>query len=290
MSLYRDFPTQESIDAEYEIERTVPDMAPYARFFVEESQRVCDALRPVQGVPFGPTVDEYLDIFPAGRPGAPVLVFIHGGYWRAFSNREFNLVAAGPVARGWTVVTTNYSLCPKVGLGEITRQSRAAIKWIHQHIAEYNGDPERIVVAGHSAGGQQVGMLLATDWAGAYAMPEHPFAGAIAISGLFDLRPLRYSFVQPMLQLDGDTIERESPLFHVRATPAPILVTVGGDEPGEFRRQSAEYFGAVTAAGNHAELWEQPGKNHFYAIDGFLDADSPLCERLDGLLRPPQDN
>ena len=284
MALYRDFDTQEAIDAQYQVERSVPDMAPYAAYFTSESERVCRELEPVQGIAYGPSVEETLDVFPAREPGAPVLLFVHGGYWRAFSNRDFNFVAAGPHARGWAVVTTNYALCPKVSLAEITRQTRAAVKWVWQNITACNGDPRRIVIAGHSAGGQQAAMMLATDWAGDYAMPAEPFAGAIAVSGLFDLRPLRYSFVQPMLQLDDGLIVRESPLQHVRPCATPMLVTVGGDEPGEFRRQSAEYYDAWLAAGNHGELWEQPGRNHFMAIDDFLDPDSPLCERLDALL------
>jgi acetyl esterase/lipase len=83
-------------------------------------------------VPFGPTVEETLDIFPAQDPDAPILVFIHGGYWRSLSSKEFSLFARGPVGLGFTVVITNYALCPKVTLPEITRQSRAAIAWVQR--------------------------------------------------------------------------------------------------------------------------------------------------------------
>lgn len=284
MALYRDFQTQAEIDAQYDAARTVPDMAAVAELLAANSARIGRALPRHAGLAYGPTRDEVLDVFPAARPGAPVLVFIHGGYWRAYSNRDFNLVAAGPAARGWTVVTTNYSLCPKVGIAEITRQSRAAVKWVHDNIAGYNGDPARICVAGHSAGGQQIGMLLATDWAGEYALPESPFAGAVAVSGVFDLRPLRYSYLQPLLQLDGDLVERESPIDNVRRCAAPLLVTAGAGETSELQRQSRAYHRAWTAAGNRGELWLQPAANHFDTVTAFMDPDSALCERLQALI------
>jgi arylformamidase len=85
-------------------------------------------------VSFGSTIEETLDIFPAQDPDAPILVFIHGGYWRSNSSKEFSWVALGPVALGFTVVITNYALCPKVTLPEITRQSRAAIAWVEQNV------------------------------------------------------------------------------------------------------------------------------------------------------------
>lgn len=99
----------------------------------------------------GPTVDERVEVFPAKEPGAALLVFIHGGYWNWGSSKEFSLVARGPVAHGVTVVVTNYSLCPKVTIAEITRQSHAVIAWLHRKASKFNGDPSRIFVAGHSA-------------------------------------------------------------------------------------------------------------------------------------------
>ena len=127
MKLYRDFISQEAIDSEYNIELAVGDMGPYVEWFVGGSARARAELACVLDVPFGPTRDETLDIFPASRPNAPVLLFVHGGYWRMLSSKEFSLVARGPVAHDVTVVISNYSLCPKVSIAEITRQSRATV-------------------------------------------------------------------------------------------------------------------------------------------------------------------
>lgn len=281
MKLYRDFVSQEEIDLEYNIETAVGDMRPYVEWFVGGSAKARTELECVLDVPFGPTRDETLDIFPASTPNAPVLLFVHGGYWRILSSKEFSLVARGPVAHDVTVVVSNYSLCPKVSIAEITRQSRAAVAWIANNITRYNGDPGRLFVAGHSAGGQQVGMLVATDWVGDYGLPRDVIKGGVPISGLFDLRPFRHSWLQPKLQLDADLIERQSPLFHIPAADAPpLLVTLGGDESSEFHRQSGDYVAAWRARGHRAEEFAQPGKNHLTAIGGFEDKDSALCRAV----------
>lgn len=281
MKLYRDFVSQEEIDQQYNIEAAVGDMRPHVEWFVGGSAKARADLDCVLDVPFGPTRDETLDIFPARRADAPVLLFVHGGYWRILSSKEFSLVARGLVAHDVTVVVSNYSLCPKVTLAEITRQSRAAVAWIANNIARYNGDPQRLYVAGHSAGGHQVGMLVATDWAGDYGLPADLIKGGIPISGLFDLRPFRHSWLQPKLQLDADLIERQSPLFHIPTHAAPpLLVTLGGDESSEFHRQSADYVAAWRARGHEADEFAQPGKNHLTAIGGFEDKDSALCRAV----------
>ena len=280
MNLYRNFATQDEIDKEYNLEAAVPDMGPYVEFFLGESERARSSLPCTLDVPFGPTLDETMDIFPANEPGAPVLLFIHGGYWRILSSKEFSFVALGLVERGFTVVVSNYSLCPKVTIPEITRQSRAAVAAVYSVIEQYNGDPGRLYVSGHSAGGQQVAMLAQTDWAATYGLPSSLLKGVFPISGLFDLRPLRYSWLQPMLQLDTESVRSQSPQFHIASGGEPMLVTVGGNEPSELVRQSKEFCNAWQGAGNTARYWEQPGKNHFEAIQGFTEANSPICTEL----------
>jgi arylformamidase len=153
MMLYRQFATQEEIDKEYDVEKSVSDFQRYAEFNINESKKARDELECLLDVPFGSTVEETLDIFPAQDPDAPILVFIHGGYWHSNSSEEFSWVARGPVALGFTVVITNYALCPKITLPEITRQSRAAIAWVQCSSKTFSGSRRRIYVAGHSAGG-----------------------------------------------------------------------------------------------------------------------------------------
>jgi arylformamidase len=226
-----------------------------------------------------------MDIFPAAEPGAPVVVFIHGGYWRRLSSKEFGLVALGLVAHGFTVVVTNYSLCPKVSISEITRQSRAALAWLWQHAGDYNGDRGKIIVCGHSAGGQQVGMLAATDWPGEYDLPPSIVRAGIPISGVFDLRPLRYSWLQPKILLTHEIIERESPCFHVPANSWPMLVMVGGEESTEFQRQSAEFHAALIAHDTPSRLYTAPTHNHFTIIEALAEPDSAVCREVAQFVR-----
>ncbi len=278
--LYRDFTTQAEIDTEYNAALSVPDFKACARHYVDTSAQARAQIEGMLDVPYGATLDETLDIFPAAQPGAPVFIFIHGGYWRALSSKEFSFVAQGPRALGITTVVVNYSLCPKVTIDEIVRQVRASVAWVLRNIAQYGGDPARVSVGGHSAGGHLTAMCLQTEWARDYGLPQDPLIGALMVSGLFDLSPLRYSYLQPALQLNEETIQRCSPLFAVRQTATPSLVTWGALESSEFARQSTDYAQALTQGGARAELMPQAGAHHFSAIHGFADAADPLCRWL----------
>lgn len=275
--LFRGFGTQAEIDAQYNASAAVADAAAEARHYVERSALARGTLPCTLDVPFGPTLAETLDIFPAEQPGAPVFVFIHGGYWRSLSSKEFSCVALGLRRLGITTVVTNYALCPHVSLDEIVRQTRAALAWVLRHIGQHGGDARRVAIGGHSAGGHLTAMALQTRWQEDYGLPADPFKAAVLVSGLYELEPLRYSYLQPMIQLDDGLIRRNSPAFSVRPCATPALVTWGADESAEFARQATNYHAAWQAAGNAGELLSQPGKHHFSAIHGFEDADSPLC-------------
>ncbi len=277
-ALYREFTTQAQIDAQYDVEKSVADFMVYARHYTDQSRLARHRLRCELDMHYGPTRDETLDIFPAADRHAPVFVFIHGGYWRMLSSKDFSCVALGLHDLGITTVVVNYALCPKVSIDEITRQARAAVAWVLRRIEKHGGDPERVVLGGHSAGGHLTAMCLQTDWAGDYGLPADPLAAAVMVSGLFDLRPLRYSGMQPQLQLDDGVIQRNSPLFHVRPCRTPALISWGANEPDEFRRQSDTYLDAWAGAGNRAKRMPQEGRNHFDAIFGFEDAKSPLAQ------------
>ena len=278
VALYREFETQGQIDGQYDVERSVPDFTIHARHYVEESRLARHRLRCELDLPYGPTLAETLDIFPAADRHAPVFVFLHGGYWRMLSAREFSCVALGLNPLGITTVVVNYALAPRVSVDEITRQCRAAVAWVLRRIDRHGGDPQRVIVGGHSAGAHLTAMCLQTAWHEDYGLADNPIAGAVLVSGLYDLQPLRFSLMQPQIQLDDGVIRRNSPMFSVRRCPTPALVTWGGDEPDEFRRQSDDFLSAWTAAGNRAKRMPQPGRNHFDAIYGFEDPKSALCQ------------
>jgi arylformamidase len=278
--LYREFSTQEELDAQYNMANSVPDYQNYAKFYVEESKETREQLDCHLDVSFGPTIAEHLDVFPADQPNAPVLLFIHGGYWHSLSSREFSFVADGPVSKGVTTIVLNYALCPDVTIDEIVRQSRAAVAWLEKNVEDYGGDSSKIYVAGHSAGGHLTAMLLATDWEGRYGISADIIKGGCSISGLFDLEPFPYTYLQPKLQLTWGQIRRNSPIRHIPDSAPPLLVTYGNEETSEMRRQSNDFLTAWRKNQLEGDLLPQPGKDHFSAIDGFLDADSLLCRAI----------
>ena len=166
------------------------------------------------------------------------------------------------------------------------RQTRAALAWTLRNIQQYGGDPKRVAIGGHSAGGHLTAMALQTEWAEDYGLLQDPFVAAIPFSGLFDIEPLRFSYLQPAIQLDDGTIRRNSPAFTVRPCKTPIWIAWGGAESTEFARQSAIYHQAWQAAGNTSELRAVPDANHFTVIGGFENANSETCRWLAAKLRP----
>ncbi len=279
MRLYREFTDQASLDAEYDPTRNVPEAATMMAEWSVRSQRTLDRLESRLGVRYGPTIEEYLDIFLA-ESGAPVHIFLHGGYWRRFAARDFAWVAEPLVARGVSAIVVNYALCPTVSLSEIVRQTRAAIAWCHTHVEEIGGDPTRITLSGHSAGGHLVGMALATDWAGDYGLSTAPVRAALAVSGLFDLRPFPYTYLQPALQLTTREVLALSPIDLEPRVTGPLTVAVGGAETAEFRRQSRELAASWGRHLRHCAYEEIAGANHFTALDALFAETSPLLDRL----------
>jgi arylformamidase len=276
-------PEGASIDAEYDPERRVGSRQPFIDWYVQESALARKRLECRLDVRYGPTPAETLDLFPSSEPGSPVLLYIHGGYWRALSSKEFSFVAGGLVPHGITVAVMDYALCPKVTIADITRQSHAAVAWLAENARRFSADPGRLYVAGHSAGGQQVGMLLSGD--GSSSGGTGTVRGGITISGLFDLRPLRHSWLQPTLQLTQDACEDQSPLLRIPRRAPPLLVSVGSEESDAFISQSQGYHAAWRAAGLAGGYYLQPGANHYTAIYGLGDCASPLAQTIAQFLR-----
>jgi arylformamidase len=266
---------QLEIDAAYNLRLLVSDSERHVRGWGERSAQAREHQPHRLSVPYGPTLDEVLDIFPSCQPDAPIHVFFHGGYWCMLSARDFSFLA--PVGReaGWCTVVVNYALCPKVTIGEIVRQARASIAWIHRNAASFGGDPARIVVSGHSAGGHLVGRLLATDWSSVYGLPAATIKAGLPISGLFDLDPMRWSWLQAKLQLSEDDVARESPMRHLPPSAIPQVAAVGAAESAEFRRQSNEYAGALAIP-----YLEIGGRHHFDVLDDLAAESGVLWREL----------
>lgn len=253
----------DELDRQYNARASVPSFeAEYARY-VAESAAVQRDLPRRAGLVYDPPSGQTLDFYPAGE-GAPLFVWVHGGYWRALSADDNAFAARGPHAQGFAVAILNYALAPAVDLDEIVRQVRAAIGWLHRERAALGIGAGPFAVGGSSAGGHLAAMLLSDDWQGALGVPQDIIGAALDLSGLHELEPLRHTHINAWMKLDDGLIARNSPARLIPArSNADLIVSAGGRETEEFRRQSAEYAGAWAAAGHRARVVAMPDKNHF---------------------------
>ena len=228
------------LDAQYDLRARHPGHAQVIARWQTASLLVQHLESWRRDVRYGDGAGETLDIYPSPRANAPVLVFIHGGYWRSSDKSLHAFIAPSFTAEGALVVVPNYALCPAVGVEHIALQMTRALAWVHRHAALYGGDARRIVVAGHSAGGHLAAMMLGCRWKEVDpALPAQLVAGALSISGVYDLEPLRHApFLKDDLRLTPGAVRRLSPAFFPRPRK-PLLVAVGGLDSGEFKRQAA---------------------------------------------------
>ncbi|MFL6635953.1 MAG: alpha/beta hydrolase, partial [Massilia sp.] len=213
-----------------------------------------------------------------------VLVFIHGGYWRDSDKSLHGFLAPSFTVDGAMVVVPNYALCPAVSIEHIALQLTRCLAWVHRHAALYGGDPSRIVVAGHSAGGHLASMMLGCRWKDVDpALPAQLVSGALAISGLFDLEPLRHApFLKDDIQLTASSVKRLSTAFFPRPR-RPLLTAVGGDETSELKRQAAlirDQWGPTSVPVSETI----PNTNHFTVLHNLADPNGRLHRHALALL------
>ncbi|MGQ8880965.1 alpha/beta hydrolase [Delftia sp. NA_296.1] len=284
-ALYRHY-DRAGLDVQYNARATVPDITPIIKAYADDSRAARQSLPCALNVAYGEHADELLDIFPAatGAAGAPVLFFIHGGYWRLLSKDDSSGMAPTFTRAGAVVVALNYSLAPAVTLDRIVDQTRRALAWVHAHIARYGGDPGRIHVCGSSAGGHLAGMLLAAGWHADYGVPEDVVRGAAPLSGLFDLRPLVYTHINEWMRLSEQDAIRNSPALLPHGAACPLIVSYGESETDEFKRQSDDYLAAWNqrrgpgpSSGQYVAM---PGTNHFDIVLTLNDPASPLTRAI----------
>jgi len=261
------------LDTQYNNRARIPEHPAIFARWKEDSARVRGATRCLLDLRYGEAAAETLDLFlPAARAvrAAPVLVFIHGGYWRSLDKADQSFVAPGFADAGALVVIPNYALCPAVRIETIALQMTRMLAWLHRHAAEHGGDARRIAIAGHSAGGHLAAMLLACDGRKVGAdLPRRLATRALAISGLFDLEPLRHTpFLAPDLRLTPTSVRRLSPAGFPAPARATLHALVGGGESEEFLRQNSlirdRWGGAVVPVCEAV-----PGLNHLTVLDDF---------------------
>jgi arylformamidase len=269
----------------YNNRELVPDHPQYFARWAEDSQRARATMTCHLDLRYGDAPGEAIDLFPARKGDGSCLMFIHGGYWRSLDKKDFSFLAPALVDGGISLAVVNYDLCPKASMEEIVRQMLRASRWLWLHAEDYGMDQDRLYVGGHSAGGHLTAMLMAAMFpVFDPQLPKDLWKGGLAISGLYDLRPLvDIDWLNVDLRLDEASAMKLSPAFMPPATRAPVMTVVGGDESSEFLRQNA-LLGERWRSAFAGDL-PIPGKNHFSVVDSLADEASPLFQGVRKLMK-----
>lgn len=264
---------QATLDAAYNNSEAVKDSAERVAAWERRGVAVRAADNARLDLAYGPLPRNKTDYFSAG-PKAPLFVFIHGGYWQRNSKETFSYIAEGLVPLGISVAIPGYTLAPDASLTQIVAETMRAIDHLLASAEELDFDPARVFVGGWSAGGHLA--AVAAEHAGV--------AGVMPVSGVFDLEPIRKTYINDKLCLAEEEVLPLGPIHNIPDRDIPYLMYVGGDELSELKRQSVDYCAALKDAGLRAQLIVPPGYNHFSLIELLGDPDSLLTEGLVGLV------
>ncbi len=269
--------TPEWYDRMYNNRAWVPDFANHLQHWTEQSKAARNQLRGLTDISYGDGPNENLDIFPANLAHAPVMVFLHGGYWRALDKSDQSFIAPSFTREGVCVVVPNYALCPRVTIPDIVMQMVKALTWVWRYISEWGGDPSRIHVVGHSAGGHLAAMMMACQWQ-RYAddLPADLVKSGLSVSGLFELESvMRSPMLQSDLRLDEAQVLRCSPAWMPTPAQGSFWSVVGALESDEFIRQHVliqQAWGKACVPVCEA----LPGLHHFNLLSALAESGSYL--------------
>jgi arylformamidase len=279
-AIYLDY-DRAGLDAQYNLREAQPSFQSHFDRWRAASERTRRVLPGQLDLAYGPGAMEKLDLFTTTRKAAPIHMFIHGGYWQAMDKSDFSFIASGLAPKGAHVAIVNYSLAPSVNMDEIVRQARAATIWLWRNASRFGGDPNRLFVSGHSAGAHLAAMLLLAPW----SMIESDLApdmvkGGAAISGVFDLAPIRLCYVNDVVGLDDEMAERNSPIrileqFAPQARP-DLILCLGENETDEFQRQQQEFARVWTGRKLRLTIVPAARRHHFNVVDGLADSGNML--------------
>ena len=260
-----------ALDAAYNNSLAVKSSADLMADFGLQSVRARAMPGAVLGLRYGPAERNLIDYFPADRPG-PLVIFIHGGYWQMRAKESFSYIAKALLPHGLHVALVGYTLAPEATLGGIVQEIKNAIAYLKANAADYGGDPNRMVVSGWSAGGHLTAMCL----------DEPGVVGGLAISGIYDLEPIRLSYVNDKLDLATKDVAELSPM-QLAPSSTPLVVAFGEDELPELQRQSIEFFNLRQAAGKPGALLPLAELNHFTILTELGNPDGHLVAAVRGL-------
>jgi arylformamidase len=267
------------LETEYSPRVTVTDhaaiFARWARAAEDYRVEMLKSGKAELGLCYGDTPRQFIDLFlPAAGETAPLVMFIHGGYWRAMDPSFHSHMACGLNERGFAVAVVGYDLCPIVTIADIIEQIRRACVFLWQRFGR------RLLVSGHSAGGHLTAAMVATDWQKLWPkVPSDLVPAGYAISGVFDVTPLVNTSMNQDFRLDAEEARRISPIFWPVPSGRTLDAVVGDLESSEFKRQSRSMADAWRQASAQTRYAELPG-NHFTVIDALADPRNAMVARI----------
>jgi arylformamidase len=274
-----DAPSLSELERQMNPRVAVPDVERYIADMGARGRAALADLKGARNLRYGKGRLTTLDIFPAAED-APAVVLIHGGYWRALDKDDYAFAVPPLIKAGLSVASLNYDLCPSVTLDEIVVQCRHAIAWLRREGANYGFAADRITVVGHSAGAHLAVMLMAQDWGGAEALPDDILKSVVAISGIYDLEPVRHITVNEQVRLSVDMARRNSPMLEPPPPVCPLLIAVGDGETPMWIQQSLDFHVACRDVAVEAQLLRVPAANHFDTALVLADPDNPLTRAI----------
>lgn len=277
------------LDRQYDIELR-DDWTHHEAEYLRLSDEVISAFKQATyNIPYGDSPNERLDVYPAETPGAPVHLFIHGGYWREGDMAMWRFIAAGIVGNDVTLVLPTYDVSPDTAVRTIVEQLHKALQWTHRNITDYGGDRQNISVSGHSAGGHLAAMLMTTDWP-ARGYSDDLIKAVVCISGLFDMQPLslcRYLRDDYSLSFNADDINQLSPNRLEPLVKCPLKLLVGDGETAEYLRNTDLLASAWNDKGFPVIRERYPDHNHFSIILELADPQSQLSTAICQIAKQP---
>ena len=262
--------TQAELDRAYDNRGHVADYAAILARWAEESAALYRSVPVLRDLHYGPQPRHRIDFFSAASRGRPTLFFIHGGYWQWCDKEDEAFVARGPLAHDINVAVVEYTLCPATSLDGIVAEMHAALDWLAPRLSEFGADPGQLCVGGSSAGAHLAAMLT--------GRPD--VHGALLVSGLYELEPIRHLGINAVIGLDEASALRNSPILHLPVAAGPTCLAVGGGELPEMIRQADDYHAAWNKAGLPGGLLHIDGRDHFTIMDELSQPDGRLTAAL----------
>ena len=260
--------TRAQLDAAYNNTAAVRNSADKLADWTERSKRVRAERSELLDLEYGRRPRNRIDIFRCGKAHAPLLVYIHGGYWQRNAKEFFACLVEGPIARGFDAALVGYTLAPEATLTEIVGEVRMAIHWLRENGPRYDIASAKLIVSGWSAGGHLTAMALADADAG------------LAISGIFDIEPCRLNYLNDALRLTMEEQVLLSPIRQLPRSSPPLVIAYGTAELPELQRQSRDYHNARRRAHLPSELLPIDDHDHFSILEEMANSNGKLTDAL----------